>query len=51
MLSAAQVAVSEQVPVPLVMVTALLTIEQAPPAVITAVVLALVVVATVKPEW
>ena len=48
MLSAAHVAVSEQVPVPLVMVTAVPVFEQAPLLVITAVVLALVVVATVK---
>ena len=48
MLSAAQVAVSEQVPVPLVMVTAVPMFEQAPLLVIVAVVLACVVVATVK---
>ena len=48
MLSAAQVAVSEQVPLPLVMVTAVPMFEQAPLLVIVAVVLALVVVATVK---
>ena len=41
-------AASEHVPVPLVMVTVLLAIEQAPLAVIAAVVLALVVEATVK---
>ena len=46
--SAAQVAVSEQVPVPLVMVTAVPVLEQAPPLVITAALLALVVAATVK---
>ena len=49
MLSAAQVAVSEHVPVPLVMVTAVPVLEHEPLLVITAVVLALVVVATVKP--
>ena len=48
MLSAAQVAISEHVPVPLVMVTAVPVFEQAPLLVITAVVLALVVVVTVK---
>jgi hypothetical protein len=48
LLSAAQVAVSEHVPVPLVMVTAVPVFEHAPLLVITAVVLALVVVATVK---
>ena len=48
MLSAAQVAVSEQVPLPLVMVTAVPMFEQAPLLVIVAVVLAFVVVATVK---
>ena len=48
MLSAAQVALSEQVPVPLVIVTAVFAFEHAPLLVITAVVLALVVVATVK---
>ena len=49
MLSAAQVAVSEQVPVPLVMVTAVPVFEQAPLLVTTAGLLALVVGATVKP--
>ena len=39
---------SEQVPVPLVIVTAVPTFEQAPVLVIVGVVLALVVVATVK---
>ena len=48
MLSAAQVAMSEQVPVPLVIVTAVFAFEHAPLLVITAVVLALVVVSTVK---
>ena len=48
MLSAAQVAISEHVPVPLVMVIAVPVFEHAPLLVITAVVLALVVVATVK---
>ena len=48
MLSAAQVAVREQVPVPLVMVTADPTFVQAPLLVITAMVLALVVAATLK---
>ena len=49
-MSAAQVAVRLHVPVPLVMVTVLPATEQAPLAVMTAVVLALVVVATVKLE-
>ena len=48
MLSAAQVAVSEQVPVPLVMVTVVPVFEQAPLLVMTAVLLALVVAATAK---
>ena len=48
MLSAAQVAVSEHEPVPLVMVTAVPMFEQAPLLLMTAVVLAFVVVATVK---
>jgi hypothetical protein len=48
LLSAGQVAVSEQVPVPLVMVMSVCTFEQEPLLVITAVVLALVVDATVK---
>ena len=48
MLSAAHVAVSAQVPVPLVMVTAVPKLEQAPLPAITAVALALVVEATVK---
>jgi hypothetical protein len=51
LLSAAHVAVSAQVPVPLVMVTAVSTFEQAPLLLITAVVLALVVDATVNPLW
>jgi hypothetical protein len=51
LLSAAHVAVSEQAPVPLVMVTAVPVLEQAPLDVMTAVVLALVVDATVKPAW
>ena len=51
MLSAAQVARSEQEPVPLVMVTAVPVFEQAPMLVITAVLLALVVAATVKTLW
>ena len=49
MLSAAQVAESKQVPVPLIMVTAVPVFEQAPLLVITGMVLALVVAATVKP--
>jgi hypothetical protein len=49
-LSAAQFAVTQQVPVPLVMVTVLPAIEQAAPAVITAVVLALVVAETANVE-
>ena len=51
MASAAQEAVSEQVPVPLVMVTSVPTLEQAPPEVIDAPVLAFVVLATVKVAW
>jgi hypothetical protein len=47
-LSAAQVAVSEQTPVPLLIVTRLVTMEHAPAAVMTAVVLALVVAVTVN---
>jgi hypothetical protein len=43
------VAVRVQVPVPLVIVTEVPVLEQAPPDVITAVTLALVVDATVKP--
>ena len=42
---------SEHVPEPLVMVTLLPEIEQAPPAVIIAVVLAVVVAATVNVDW
>ena len=49
-MSAAQVAVREHVPVPLVIVTVLPEMEQAPPATIDAVVLALVVDATVNVE-
>ena len=48
MLSAAQVAVREHVPVPPVIFTLFPVFEQAPLLVITAAVLALVVVATVK---
>jgi hypothetical protein len=48
LLSPAQVAVSEQVPVAAVIVTVLPAIEQAPLAVIVAVVLALVVATTVN---
>ena len=47
-MSAAQLAASEHVPEALVMVTVLPAIEQAPLAVIAAVVLAFVVEATVK---
>jgi hypothetical protein len=50
LLSAAQFAVSEQAPAPLVMVTVLPEIEQAAAAVITAVVLAFVVAETVNVE-
>ena len=50
MLSAAQFAVRLQVPVPLVIVTVLSEIEQAPLAVMVAVMLAFVVAATVKME-
>jgi hypothetical protein len=50
LLSAAQVAVSEHNPVPLVIVTRLPTTEQAPAAVMTAVVDAFVVVETIKVE-
>jgi len=46
--SAAQLAVRPQVPVPLVMVTVLPVIEQAPLAAIAALVVALVVDATVN---
>jgi hypothetical protein len=49
LLSAAHVAVSVQVPVPLVIVTAVPTLEQTPPDVMTAVVLAFVDDATVNP--
>ena len=48
LVSAAQLAVRLHAPVPLIMVTALPAIEQAPLAVITAVVLALVVAVTVN---
>ena len=48
MLSAAHVALSEHAPLPPVIVTVLLAIEQAPLAVMTAVVLALVVAVTVN---
>jgi hypothetical protein len=48
--SAAQVAVSEQAPVPLVMVTVLPEIEHCPAAVIAAVTLALVVAETMNVE-
>jgi hypothetical protein len=48
LLSAGQLAVSEQAPVPLFTVTVLLAIEQAPFAVIVGAVLALVVAETVK---
>jgi hypothetical protein len=48
LLSAAQLAVSEQVPVPLFIVTVLPAIEQAPLAVMVAVVLAVVVADTGK---
>ena len=51
MLSAAQFAVSEQIPVPLVMVTVVPFTEQAPLAVMVAVVLAFVVAATVNVDW
>jgi len=50
-LSAAQLAVRLQVPVPLVMVTMVPVIEQLPEAVMIAVVLALVVVVTVNVDW
>ena len=50
MLSGAHVAVSAQIPVPLVMVTRLPATEHAPAEVITAAVLALVVADTLKLE-
>ena len=50
-MSAAQLAVRLQVPVPLVMVTMAPVIEQLPEAVMVAVVLALVVVVTVNVDW
>ena len=49
--SAAQFAVRLQVPVPLVMVTKLTEIVQAPVAVMTAAVLALVIADTVNVDW
>jgi hypothetical protein len=51
LLSAAQVAVSEQAPVPLVMVMVVPRFEQFPAAVINAATLALVVAETANVEW